>query len=279
MDLEAVLPIKQSEQFAGAHEGDYTNEDGLIMCGRCHKPRQHRIKLYHIDKVVWCMCDCDVVKMEEEKKKREVRDQFEALRRASLMPGVLKSASFQSYTVRSENRNVYNIAIRYVKGFEEVMEPKNQGLLLYGPVGTGKSYTAACIANHLMARGVTVVMTSFVKILSDIADEKVSEKAYTDLIVSPRLLILDDLGAERGTDYALEKVYGIIDSRVRTNKPMILTTNLRAEDMARERDLRYRRIYDRIFQCCYQVPVEGPSFRMVNAAERQEAMARYFGEA
>ena len=98
------------------------------------------------------------------------------------------------------------------------MEEKNQGLLLYGPVGTGKSYTAACIANALMEKEIPVVMTSFVKILQDIQMMNKGESGYLDTLNAARLLIIDDLGAERDTVYALEKVYNVIDSRIRKNR-------------------------------------------------------------
>ena len=88
------------------------------------------------------------------------------------------------------------------------------------------------------------------------------------------LLVLDDLGAERSTDYALEKVYNVIDSRVRANRPMILTTNLTMGEMTNPQDIRYSRIYDRIFECCYPVEVTGQSFRKAAAAARFEEMRK-----
>lgn len=86
-----------------------------------------------------------------------------------------------------------------------------------------------------------------------------------------KLLIIDDLGAERGTDYSLERVYDIIDSRYRSNKPIILTTNLTMEQMKNCEDIRYNRIYDRIFEMCYPVKVNGLSWRKRGAASRYAA--------
>ena len=86
-----------------------------------------------------------------------------------------------------------------------------------------------------------------------------------------KLLIIDDLGAERGTDYSLERVYDIIDSRYRSNKPIILTTNLTMEQMKNCEDIRYNRIYDRIFEMCYPVKVSGLSWRKREAASRYAA--------
>ena len=117
-------------------------------------------------------------------------------------------------------------------------------------------------------------MTSFVKILQDIQGN-VKESDYIQILNSASLLIIDDLGAERNTDYALEKVYNVIDSRVRTNKPMILTTNLTLNEMLQCTDIRYKRVYDRIFETCYPVEMPGESFRQLEAADRFDRMKQF----
>ena len=78
-------------------------------------------------------------------------------------------------------------------------------------------------------------------------------------------LLFDDLGAERSTDYALERVYDIVDERTRKKKPMIITTNLTLDEMKVETDIRYQRIYDRIFPVCYPINFTGPSWRKTSA--------------
>ena len=84
-------------------------------------------------------------------------------------------------------------------------------------------------------------MTSFVKLL-DLASGKPGGDAVLSRLSCAKLVIFDDLGAERSTDYALEKVYNIIDTRYRNKLPMILTTNLTIDDMKSESDIRYSRI-------------------------------------
>lgn len=81
-------------------------------------------------------------------------------------------------------------------------------------------------------------MTSFVKILQNI--QKQDEAEYIAMLNSAKLLILDDLGTGRNTDYALEKVYNIIDSCSRVSKPMVLTTNLSLDEMMDATDIRYK---------------------------------------
>ncbi len=134
------------------------------------------------------------------------------------------------------------------KVYCKVLRTKKEGARtsIWGDVGTGKSYTAAAIANALMERRVSVIMTSLIKILSKVGNTGVCEDTIENLN-RPQLLILDDFGAERSTDYVLENVYNIIDSRYRSGKPLILTTNLTLEEMKRTDDRRYQRIYDRIF--------------------------------
>ena len=74
-------------------------------------------------------------------------------------------------------------------------------------------------------------MTSFVKILQNIQGNPEEEKIFMNRLNDARLLIIDDLGTERNTEYALEKVYNIIDSRYRAGKPLILTTNMTIKEM------------------------------------------------
>lgn len=118
-------------------------------------------------------------------------------------------------------------------------------------------------------------MTSFVRILQEMQGfDKDRAAYYENLLNSVSLLIIDDLGAERNTDYALEKVYGIIDNRYRAKKPLILTTNLTLAQMQAANDIRYERIYDRVFEMCYPLEFSGVSWRKREAAQRYEETRR-----
>ena len=152
------------------------------------------------------------------------------------------------------------------------MLERNQGLLFYGDVGTGKTFAAACIANYLLAERTSVVMTSFVKLLNSMQSFKEDDEKLISRLNQAKLLIIDDLGAERGSDFTLEKVYNIIDSRYRARKPVILTTNLGLKEMKETTDIRYSRIYDRIFEVCYPMQFTGKSWRKAEAARRFDEM-------
>ncbi|MCC2196196.1 ATP-binding protein [Fusicatenibacter sp. CLA-AA-H241] len=278
MDLTGVLPISESgaERLA---EGDHIGEDGLVYCGKCGSRKQLRVKFGDKTHVVRCVCKCESKELEEKKKQEEYEEQMRRINRlkeASMMDKKYREVTFDKYEVREENKKVFEMAKKYVDRFQD-MYKKNQGLLLYGPVGTGKSFTAACIGNYLLDNAKPVIMTSFVKILQDIWEND-REAEYITILNSASLLIIDDLGTERETDYALEKVYNIIDSRVRANKPMIITSNLELNDMMECEDIRKKRIYDRILECCYPMYVGGKSFRMMKAAQRFDEMKDFLEE-
>lgn len=278
MDLTGVLPISESgaERLA---EGDHIGEDGLVYCGKCGSRKQLRVKFGDKTHVVRCVCKCESKELEEKKRQEEYEEQMRRINRmkeASMMDKKYREVTFDKYEVREENKKVFEMAKKYADRFQD-MYKKNQGLLLYGPVGTGKSFTAACIGNYLLNNAKPVIMTSFVKILQDIWEND-REAEYITILNSASLLIIDDLGTERETDYALEKVYKIIDSRVRANKPMIITSNLELNDMMECEDIRKKRIYDRILECCYPMYVGGKSFRMMKAAQRFDEMKDFLEE-
>jgi DNA replication protein DnaC len=75
------------------------------------------------------------------------------------------------------------------------------------------------------------------------------------------LLIIDDLGAERKSEYMQETVFNIIDSRYRSGLPFIITTNLTADEIKKPQEVSFQRIYDRILERCFPVEVTGQSRR------------------
>lgn len=116
-------------------------------------------------------------------------------------------------------------------------------LLFWGLAGNGKTFTAACIANALIDQFVDIRMCTFGAILNRLPGMSVREK--DDYIKSLRtcdLLVLDDFGMERRTDYAREQIFGIIDGRYLARKPTIITTNLSLQEL---KNLKNRNIYEK----------------------------------
>lgn len=109
--------------------------------------------------------------------------------------------------------------------------------------------------------------------------EKVKIYSWSDEVIEKLsalvkydLLIIDDLGAERGTEYAVENVFNVIDRRYRSGKPLIITTNLHLSMLTNEQSLDKKRIYDRILELCIPVCVNGASKRTATAKEKMKEM-------
>lgn len=177
------------------------------------------------------------------------------------MPASFWSAEFNVIEDEKKRKN----AVNYFRNFDKI---GSSGLLLYGDVGTGKSYMAACIANALMEEKLSVrwLQTTQIVEMSGFFNENEYED-YLNSISHPELLIIDDLGAERGTDYAIERVHTLIDYRMSIGKPMIVTTNLELSEMKKTDDVRRKRTYDRIFKSCFPIGFHGASFRQKQARD------------
>ena len=84
------------------------------------------------------------------------------------------------------------------------------------------------------------------------------------------LLVLDDFGAERDTPTKAEQVFSVIDARYVSKKPMVITTNL--TDFKTETDVRRKRVYDRIFEVCAPIKMDGESKRRAEGQKRRESI-------
>ena len=274
---------------------DYFDDDGLLVCGVCGEHRQMMLECddptpeepnRKTQLLAPCSCQCEQKaeeaqkKAEAEEKERKEWERRNALTVASLVDLDIKGEKFGpvSFSDCTENKfNEKNLrdCRMYVEKFDTMFK-KNQGLLMWGDVGTGKSMAAACIANALLRQKYAVVMTSFVKLLEIFQKGKDVETDILNKLNRTQLLILDDLGAERDTATAMEKVYNIVDSRYRRRAPMILTTNLGMDQMKNESDPRFARIYDRVFEVCFPMQFAGKSFRRIEANQRYVEMQRMF---
>lgn len=196
MDAAQFLPTEPSSEVTQIHEGDYKDADGLWHCGVCGKARQKKINSPYFHKTVWCICDCRARELEERRRKEEYEEEMHRVQRlkdASMMASKFRDAEFSVYQKRKENQRAYDVSRKYVAQFRQMItegNPKtgerNIGLVFYGPCGTGKSFTAACIANELIEQNISVVMTSFVKILQDIQGQ--DEAAYIGMLNACSLL-------------------------------------------------------------------------------------------
>ena len=247
--------------------------DGLFHCRKCGGPRQTVIAdpFGRGTFKPRCVCPCQWEAERRRKEDEERRQRMDRIRRRKAQG--LQDRYLYGYTFDHDNGQnpVLAKAHAYVDHWPEAFK-RNIGLLLFGDVGTGKSFAAGCIANALLDADVPVLMTNFPTVLACLCGMFGEDR--TDFLASLGdydLLIIDDLGAERNTDYAMEQMFSIIDSRYRSGKPLIVTTNLKLDELKHPPDLAHARIYDRILERCAPILFAGKNFREDNAASTKAA--------
>ena len=259
-------------------EDEYINEaDGLIYCAKCHTPRQCVIS--HSDRIITPPVMCDCQRVAEEKadaafQQRQAAFRIERLKSSGLQDRYLRDYKFEND--KSYNPSEIKTARKYAEHWNE-MKSESTGLLLWGDVGTGKTFIAACIANALIEKGVSVLMTNFSKILNSLsAMFDVDRNNFIESFNRYSLLIIDDLGIERNSEFALEQVFNVIDSRYRSKKPLIITTNLTLDELKHPKDLAHARIYDRVLERCVPLKVNRQNIRQFNAANTLRSAKKLF---
>lgn len=256
-------------------ECDYV-KDGLLYCGKCNTPKQCKVELMGMVIYPKCLCKCEIERREraeEAERKKEFAERIKKYRNMGFPQSQMQYWTFDNDD--HGNEKMSNMAKRYVSNFKTFCK-EGKGLLLYGGVGTGKTYIACMIANALIDQGYPVLVTNFARILSTLQGT-FEKQEYLDSLNQFKLLIIDDLGIERDTGYAKEQVFNIIDSRYRSGLPMIITTNLTMQKLATESDLADKRVYDRILERCYPIEVTGESRRMKKLINSRDEMKDLLG--
>lgn len=272
-----TINARISRQYS-EHEGDYRNGNGLLMCGKCHSEKECTLtKPDGTTKTVHCACKCSVAQHEkeaEEKRKRDRMQYLDSMRRTGFPDAEMREWTFAK-SDHTDQRNE-NIARKYVANFDAMRE-QGTGLLLCGQVGTGKSFLAAAIANELISQGTPCLMTNFSRIISRVSEKFGGDQKYLDNLNRFDLLIIDDLGAERDSDFTWEKVMNVIDARYRAGLPIIITTNLGPKDFADRGDIRRQRVFSRLKEMCICLEVNGADRRSKKMQDKLQTAKSLLG--
>ena len=244
-------------------EGVYMGMDGFLHCRSCAEKVETEVELFGVKKRVRCICSCRQKELNAHKE-HEKREEQERRRRICFAETNMKGWNFANDDRRNEKLS--DAMQNYVKNFTDFRKD-GKGLLLHGTVGTGKTYFAACIANALIDNGHTVLMTNFARLTNQIQGMFDGKQEYIDSLNRYTLLIIDDLGAERKSEFMQEMVFNIIDARYRSGLPFIITTNLTTDEIKKPQEIGYSRIYDRILERCFPVEVSGVSRRRQNVKD------------
>ena len=240
--------------------GDYVKDD-LLHCGKCNTPKQCFVEVFGTIRKPPCLCKCKVEEREQEAEERRQREFSEKVQRYRSIGFPESEMSKWNFAADDGSNPKMSAAMQnYVQHFDE-FQKQGKGLLLFGSVGTGKTFLAACVANALIDRGVPCLVTNFARIANTVQGLFEGRQEYYDSLNKFPLLVLDDLSAERKTEYMQEIVFNVIDARYRAKLPLIITTNLTREQLMQPEDITYQRIYSRLFEMCTPIEIAGEDRR------------------
>ena len=159
------------------------------------------------------------------------------------------------------------------------LQELKEGLVLYGKRGTGKSFHASCIANAVIERGFSCLVTDIKQVVNLMESSFEKRSGNLERILAPDLLILEDLGAQRSTEYVMEHVYDVIDGRYKAGKPMVITTNFdfRERILNATADDPWGRVFDRIVEVGFPVKYDGNSRRREIGMKNRKDFKRKLG--
>lgn len=275
MDMEKTISAIAARVPSDGDE--FMGDDGLLHCTRCGGPRQCRVDVFGSQKVVRCLCNCmaELRDREEElRKRREKMLEIERFRSIGFSDREMRQWTFDADN--GKNPKITQAMKNYVEHFPE-LRGSGKGLLLYGEVGTGKSVMSAMVVNALIDKSYPCLMTNFSRLVNKVSGLWEEKQDYLDSLTRFALIAIDDLGVERDSDFMNENVTTIIDSLYRAKVPMIVSTNLDVKEMRDEKDVRRKRVFDRLLQVCHPIHFDGPSQRVQQGRDGYMEMKKILG--
>lgn len=271
-EVMAILATR-AEAANPPQENDYVGDDGLLYCWRCHTQKQCRPFAENPECVVYCLCKCEIEKQRETEERMKQNDIERARKICFTKPdGTLKSDIDNTFDADDSPQSEPG---RLSRGYAKKFDKHGDWLLLCGTNGIGKSFYAACICNELVSKGVSAKFTNISEIETALWDAEDKSEVYCEL-ARYDVLVIDDFGAERDTSYIHEIQFDVLDSRLRLNKPCIITTNLSSSQLWKPQNQTMERIFSRIFEKAIPLTCKGEDRRKKTMQDRlAEKLKKY----
>lgn len=234
--------------------------DDASRCPVCGKATAGTITYWwkgrDVRKEVPCRCDCLV----REDRARERADLYarnakiEAQRLYKAFGSRFPQGSFSNDDGR--NGRAMEACRAYFERFGEIRSNKVNGLALHGSARQGKTFAAEAVAMGLHSSGLSVLMDTAAGFVQRMSGDRAAADALRARAARCDLLVIDDLGASRDTSYGREAVFSLVDSRVASGRPLLVTTNIDLGDQQGIASCDDQRSMIRVLERCLPVKVE-----------------------
>jgi DNA replication protein DnaC len=181
---------------------------------------------------------------------------------SAIIPRRYRDVSFDRAPVTDIDPQVVLATRRFADRIDEKLDA-GRGLWFMGPVGTGKTTLAMLVSKAALRAGRSVAIYSLPRLLNEIRDTHRAERSHVDLLdrlTAVDLLHVDDVGAERTTDWVLEELYSIVNARYEDERSMVITTNILDREALCEQIT--ERTVSRLTEMCDELPLLGHDRRM-----------------
>lgn len=211
----------------------------------------------------------------EEQKRKRFRNMIKVIYKQNYVGRKYQELNFENFIIDLNNKNAVKMANDYInKNKDKIL---SNGLIIMGESGVGKTHLAAAIANKLIENDKIVLMGRLTTLLDLIKetfrDNAKSENELIELYSNVDMIIIDDLGTEKISSWALEKLYTIIQNRFENGLPIIITTRFDKKGLisrfsySNDQDLIDATI-SKLYQMCYGITLKSMKKELVNAAKQ-----------
>lgn len=214
---------------------------------------------------------CHALRPCKHERNRRERMRIARLFASARIPRAYEGDTFADYDITNGNKGAVAAAHLMIAG-------EIGGLFIHGVRGTGKTKLAAIIANERASAGKPVLFASVPDLMADIrasfASGGTSERVQA--VKETPFLVLDDLGAEKMTEWVGEQLFCIVNHRYNEQLPTVVTSNYSPTQIIRHMatvdrggnvidDMQGQRIMSRIYGMCERVEIRGADWRMRGA--------------
>jgi DNA replication protein DnaC len=182
---------------------------------------------------------------------------------SAVIPRRYRDVGFDRWPVTEIEPRIVTATRRFADSIDSKLDA-GRGLWFMGEVGTGKTTLAMLVSKAALEAGRSVAIYSLPRLLNEIRDTHRAERSHVDLLdrlTAVDLLHVDDVGAERTTDWVLEELYSIVNARYEDERSMVITTNIVDHQALCEQIA--ERTVSRLTEMCDQLPLGGDDKRTV----------------